>query len=365
MFQVEDRDMNREQLQEEVRGLKNILSVAQVVVSSLDLDEVLQNILCSAMAIMDMPAGSIALYDEPQNQMSLHAHAGLSPAFVSRNRWTVRHGGLTHHILEEGKPYVVEDARGSDLLQKSDARAEGICSLIAVPLKFQEKIVGILYLDDFRPRTHSCMRLQALSILASFAIMSIDHARLHAATRQLAWTDGLTGLYNYRMFRQMVREELIRTERYRKPMSLILFDIDDFKPFNDTYGHPAGDKALVAVTEIMRESLRECDILFRYGGEEFVALLPETDIGEALIAAERARSAVETNSGVMLRAISPKALTVSVGVAAYPRDGRDLDTLLKTVDDLMYKAKKCGKNKVYHLGGERRKGNGRGEDPDC
>lgn len=342
-------DLTAEKLEEEVQGLKDLLSVAQVVVSSLDIDEVLQNILCSAMAIMDMPAGSIVLYDQALGEMSLHAHAGLSEAFTSRDRWTVRPGGVTHLILEGGELFVVEDACNPPFFRNPLALQEGICSLIAVPLKFQEKIVGILYLDDFKPRRFSGSRLQTLSILASFATMSIDNARLHERTRQLASTDGLTGLYNHRMFKQMVREELVRTDRYHKPMSLILFDVDDFKRFNDTYGHPAGDKALVVTAEIMRDSLRESDILFRYGGEEFVALLPETDIGEALVAAERARRSVEENSPKSLSGIGDRGLTVSVGVAAYPRDGQDLDTLLQAVDNLMYTAKRCGKNKVYHL----------------
>lgn len=342
-------DEIRSILEEEVRGLKNILSVAQVVVSSLELDEVLQNILCSAMAVMDMPAGSIVLCDDDQKELHLHVHAGLSPQFTARNRWAVRSGGLTHRILEDNGIFVVEDTREAPFLRNPLIREEGIRSLIAVSLKYQEKIVGVLYLDDFAPRQFNPRLLQMLSVLGSFATMSIDNARLHERTRQLASTDGLTGLHNYRMFKQMVREEIVRTGRYRKPMSLIMFDVDDFKRYNDLYGHPAGDRALVALAALMRESLRDCDILFRYGGEEFMALLPETDIAEALVAAERARAVIEEKSPAVLE--NAHGLTVSVGVAAFPRDGHDYDALLHAVDDLMYTAKRGGKNKVYHFRG--------------
>lgn len=334
-------------VEEELRGLKDMLSVAQVVVSSLELDEVLQNILFSAMGVMDLPSGSIALYDEENGRLELHAHAGLSEQFVVKRRWRVKPGGLTHRILQEGELFIIEDTALANFFNNPLAVAEGIRSLLAVPLKIQDKIVGVLYLDDFVPRRYSEARLQMLAILSSFASMSIDNARLHEKTRQLACTDGLTGLYNHRQFSQMFREEMARTARYQKPLSLIMFDIDDFKKFNDTYGHPNGDKVLVVVANTLREALRGCDVAFRYGGEEFIAILPETDIDKALVAAERARSAIQEESARFLSGFSPRGVTVSVGVASYPRDGHG-DGLLQMVDSLLYQAKSQGKNKVYY-----------------
>ena len=336
-------------LREELRELRSILDVAQIVVSSLELDEVLDNILASAMGLVEIPAGSIALYDEDRSELELHAHAGLSETFVAKERWKVKPGGLTHRILEEGQLFVVEDTTQAEFFNNPLAVAEGIRSLIAVPLKIQNKIVGILYVDDFIPRQFPENRRRLLSILASFASMSIDNARLHEKTRLLACTDGLTGLYNHRQFKQVFSEEMARTIRYRKPLSLVMFDVDDFKKFNDTYGHPNGDKVLARVAEILEASLRSCDTVFRYGGEEFIAILPETGIEEALIAAERARAGVEEGTRTALGDIADHGVTVSVGVATCPRDGKDADGLLMATDDLMYMAKKHGKNKVYHL----------------
>jgi diguanylate cyclase (GGDEF)-like protein len=337
------------QIEEEVKGLRAVLSVAQVVVSSLELDEVLQNILCSAMGIMDMPAGSIALYDESASQLTLHAHEGLSPVFVGRDRWRVKEGGLTHRILKEGALFIVEDTTEATFFNNPLALGEGIRSLVAVPLKIQDKMVGILYLNDFAPRVFPKGRLQLLSILGSFATMSIDNARLHQHTRQMACTDGLTGLYNHRQFKKMFKEEMSRTERYQKPLSLIMLDVDDFKKFNDTFGHPAGDKVLMTVAEILRDTSRESDLTFRYGGEEFMVILPETAIGEALVAAERVRGAIEAHSVRHLEGVADKGVTVSVGVASCPRDGGSPDELLQAVDTLLYQAKGQGKNKVHHL----------------
>lgn len=339
----------REMLEKEVQGLKGLLSVAQVVVSSLNLDEVLDNILASAMAVMEMPAGSIVLFDEKLNQLELHAHSGLSRSIVECDRWRVEKGGLSHRVIEEGALFVVEDTEGADFFTNPLAVSEGIRSLVGVPLKVHDKVVGILYLDDFQPRTFNLETLNLLSILSSFAAMSIDNARLHEETRRLASTDGLTGLFNYRHFRHCLQEELIRSERYRKCLSLVMFDVDDFKQFNDTFGHPAGDKALAGVAKILVHSFRECDVVFRYGGEEFTVILPEAGMEEALVAAERARFAIEAETPNLLKSITTRPLTVSVGVATFPRDGKTVESLLEVADQLMYMAKKFGKNKVYHL----------------
>ena len=332
----------------QVQGLKGILNVAQIVVSSLDLDEVLQNILHSAMSVMDMPAGSVALYDANNYQLELHAHAGLSDKFVALDRWRVKPGGLTHEILERGEVFIVDDTARADFFTNPLAIEEGIRSLIAVPLKIHKRTIGVLYLDDFKSREFDAEKLELLSVLSSFATMSIDHARLYARTLQLACTDGLTGLYNHRQFKKTFIEEVARAKRYSKPLAVILLDVDDFKKFNDTYGHPNGDIVLQEMAVMLKELLRDCDSLFRYGGEEFVTLLPETPLAEAVKVAERIRIFVETESPRFLTGITKThGITVSVGVAALPDHGADTQSLLQKVDDLMYQAKKDGKNKVY------------------
>lgn len=341
--------VNDSALIEEVQGLKSILSVAQVVVSSLDLNEVLQNILHSAMAIMDYPAGSIALFNEADSSLQLQAHAGLSETFTARNRWRIKEGGLTDRIIGHGEPFVVEDISSSDFKMNPLAVNEGIRALIAAPLLIHDQLVGILYVDDFVPRPVRANHLRLLSILASFASMSIDNARLYRRTLELACTDGLTGLLNHRQFKRDFCEEVVRAARYNTSLSVILLDVDDFKKFNDSYGHPNGDIILRELAELIRGLLRDCDLVYRYGGEEFVALLPETSLQEALVVAERVRIFVETESPRFLTGTTmTHGVTVSIGVASFPEDGTDAESLLKNVDDLMYLAKSAGKNKVHH-----------------
>lgn len=345
------KNANDARLIEQVQGLKGILNVAQVVVSSLDLDEVLQNILHSAMAVMDMPAGTVALYDDETSLLELHAHAGLSDTFVMRNRWRVKPGGLTYEILDRGELFVINDTEAADFFKNPVAIEEGIRSLIAVPLVIHKRTIGVLYLDDFKPREFFDEKLELLSILSSFATMSIDHARLHEKTQQLACTDGLTGLYNHRQFKKIFVDEVIRANRYNKTLSIILLDVDDFKKFNDTYGHPNGDIVLQEMAKLLNELLRDCDTLYRYGGEEFVAILPETPLSEAIKVAQRIRIFVEAESPGFLTGITKThGITVSIGVAALPENGHDAGSLLKSVDDLMYQAKRDGKNKVYYNG---------------
>ncbi len=336
----------QQRIEDELRELRELLSVAQVVVSSLDLDEVLQDILVSAMAIMQMPAGSIALYDEATSRVHLRVHSGLSEKLTAKDKWLVKKGGLTHRILEEGHLFIVEDTEKAEFFNNPLAVEESIRSLIAVPLKIHDRMVGILYVDDFKPRQFPQHRLRVMNILASFAALSINNAQLHAEAQKLACTDGLTGLYNHRQFKSMLREEMARARRYSKKLTLVMIDIDNFKRFNDTHGHPQGDRVLASLGTTLRSALRDSDLCFRYGGEEFVALLPETGITAGLHAAGRISDAVRINSRRLLADIHPQGMTVSMGVASFPRDGEDDAALLKVADDMLYRAKNLGKDRT-------------------
>ncbi len=158
--------------------------------------------------------------------------------------------------------------------------------------------------------------------------------------------DDKTGLCNFREFRRKLREEWMRSERYGAPLSLVMFDLDDFKRFNDTYGHPAGDVALQEFATLLNGGARATDMVARYGGEEFAMILPHTDIIMATRVAERIRAAVadfQFNSGV-----APAKMTVSGGVAAYPTTGAvdSVDSLVEHADRALYRAKELGKNRV-------------------
>lgn len=185
-----------------------------------------------------------------------------------------------------------------------------------------------------------------LGAVASELVVAVENSRLYKLTRRLAITDELTGLANYRHLQQRLDEELARAERYKKHVSLLMLDADDFKEFNDRQGHVAGDVALAELGPVIRGMVREVDLVARYGGEEFSVVLPETDTAGAYVVAEKIREAVEQHSFADADGNRGSTLTISVGVATYPTHGRDKDSLLREADDALYQAKRGGKNHV-------------------
>ena len=163
--------------------------------------------------------------------------------------------------------------------------------------------------------------------------------------RELSITDNLTQLFNQRHFYQRLQQEIERTNRYQHQLAMLLLDLDDFKHFNDTYGHLEGDKVLEKTAKIIRECIRQTDSAFRYGGEEFVVILPETSVKKALILAERIRKGIQ---GVVFNPVprTEARLTCSIGLSQY-QSPEDLKAFIKRVDQNMYQAKARGKNQCY------------------
>jgi len=164
--------------------------------------------------------------------------------------------------------------------------------------------------------------------------------------KQIAVKDGLTQLYNQRHFKELLENELIRAKRHLHALSLIFFDVDYFKHYNDTNGHLMGDEALKTIGQLIKANVRGSDIPARYGGEEFVILLSETTLTDAIKFAERLRTAVELHPFQNDTSQPNGTLTISLGVVSYPKDGEDTTSLLQHVDEAMYRAKETGKNKV-------------------
>jgi diguanylate cyclase (GGDEF)-like protein/PAS domain S-box-containing protein len=178
-------------------------------------------------------------------------------------------------------------------------------------------------------------------------IRDIGERRRAEQAEELASRDSLTGLYNHRTFYSLLSEEIARAQRYNRPMSLLMLDIDHFKRINDTYGHQAGDAILKGLSDILVKQARTIDIVCRYGGEEFMAILTETDATAAMIIAERLRLTVEHQRFDIgdQRSI---AMTVSIGVVAYPQQACSPEGLVKAVDTALYAAKGSGRNRVCH-----------------
>lgn len=192
--------------------------------------------------------------------------------------------------------------------------------------------------------------MTVLRAVCSALVVAVENSQLFKLTRQLAVTDELTGLYNYRFLQQRLDEEVERSRRYRSDFSLLMIDADGFKGFNDAYGHVAGDGALADIGRTIRSTVREVDVVARYGGEEFSVVLPETDGAGAFVVAEKIREAIAAFEFADSEGIPGPRLTVSVGLAAFPAHADDKESLLRHADEALYQAKRGGKNRVLTAG---------------
>ena len=230
-------------------------------------------------------------------------------------------------------------------------RGQGeVRSQAALPLRTGDQTIGVLVVASSTYRELTPAEMERLQVIGNQSSLSLQNALLHGELERLSVTDRLTELYNHGYFQQRLEEEIGRAARFNHTLSLIMLDIDNFKDFNDTYGHPRGDRVLQAVSGIIRSNLREMDVAARYGGEEFVIVLPETALEGAAAVAERIREGVEAYGFVGGDDIAPVHRSISVGVASFPTHADTPSGLIEAADNAMYVAKREGKNRVRVAG---------------
>jgi diguanylate cyclase (GGDEF)-like protein len=217
-------------------------------------------------------------------------------------------------------------------------------SLIYYPLIFNEKVIGVITVQSYRRNAYSSFQVETLRTLAAYVAIAFENGRLFEQVVHMASTDSLTGICNRHRFFELAETEFSRFKRYSLGFSLIMFDIDHFKLVNDKYGHSGGDKVLAHICEIATKCKREIDVFGRYGGEEFILLVPGTPLSGARDLAERLRAAfegaeTETDSGAI-------RCTASFGVAEVESGDASLSILVDKVDRNMYAAKESGRNRV-------------------
>ena len=245
------------------------------------------------------------------------------------------------------------------LLKKSEKARYTPIIMVTALNEIESKIQGIeAGADDFisKPfnklellaRVKSLLRVKSLHDQLQDKIVQLERAK--ERLRELAVTDGLTGLKNYRHFKDVLGLEIKRAERHKSPLSLIMFDIDYFKNYNDTHGHLAGDRVLQDIAILVSKNIRKNDLAARYGGEEFALILPNTSIQNARTVAEKIRKLVEEYQFPFQESQPDGNLTISVGVSSYPSSGKSFEELVSCADKRLYLAKARGKNVVIDEG---------------
>ena len=222
-------------------------------------------------------------------------------------------------------------------------------SHLTLPLAVEGEMIGCISVNSDQPNAFDAQHLQFFSVIGCQMAATLEHLRRFTSVKSMATYDVLTGLYNRRYFEERLKFETERCFSYRIPLSLVMVDIDHFKKVNDTFGHPEGDMILREVASLLTKSVRKKDTVVRYGGEEFILILPEADIEASSIIAERIRLLVESTLFDVGKA--QLNITVSLGISSFPihQAGSGSD-LIKMADQALYDAKRKGRNRVCIFG---------------
>ena len=256
----------------------------------------------------------------------------LSPA-DSLNAW----------VVSQAKPLFISDTTNDFRFQNFPSE-NPIRSLVAAPLMAGTEILGLIRMESSTPSAFRQEDARLLSNFCDLGTVALEHVALYRQTIELATTDGLTGLFVQRYYKDRVRDEVFRALDHKLPLCLMMIDVDDFKSYNDKYGHLVGDRVLKGVAQVLKETVRTVDLPARYGGEEFSVLLLKTPLTGAKIVAERIRQKVEALE--ILVAQKATHITVSIGVAELEPSRKDVEVFIHAADLALYQAKAEGKNCV-------------------
>jgi len=332
------------------REFEALYQVGKTMASTFNLQEILTEISRTVSELLQAQAMSLMLLSADGRTLSTAAGYNLFDEALQMTETTRPGQGSSPSLVavRTKRPVVVQDLDAEEAYAPwlRAAREQGYRAFLAVPLIAQDRALGCMNLYLNAPHVLDSDEIQLLSTFASQAAISIENARLFEETRQLAITDELTGLANHRHFYQQLAREVRRAQRYKRPLTLMMLDLDHFKGYNDRYGHLAGDHALRETAEVLRRNARDVDILARYGGEEYAIILPETDLNQAAFQAERIRAAVATHAFRGKESSPQGDLTVSIGVATLTPGMRKIEQLVHDADQALYRAKGQGRNRL-------------------
>ena len=329
---------------------ERILNLALEVSAAESLNQIITRVLSRVDELLAFDLTSIALLNEERSNL----------IFMETNYRTPGQGGTRSLVGQEmafddsnvfgwvakmGRPHLrrsLEEPFAFNPLQSTDE----VDSHIIVPIIGRREILGVLAIGAFEAQIYDEVDMAIAAQYARLTGLAIDNLHTYEKVSELALRDGLTGAYNHRHFQDVLASELNRLERHGEPLSILLLDVDDFKAFNDRFGHPEGDRVLKQTVQIIDGILRSSDWVFRYGGEEFAVVLPSTNLAQAVAVAEKLVLALRKHNHYRLGPNETTSVTASIGVSEARRGESTRESLIAEADTALYQAKGLGKDRA-------------------
>ncbi|OGW60016.1 MAG: hypothetical protein A2V83_07590 [Nitrospirae bacterium RBG_16_64_22] len=341
----------REEMDRKAEELAFYVDVGRALTSTLDLKAILKTVMDKTRDLIQGEAWSILLVDEERQDLVFEVATGEKGKKLEKKR--LKKGqGIAGWVAQEGVPLIVPDVRkdprffsGFDEKTKFTTR-----SVMAVPIISKERVIGVVEVINKKSgESFGKKDLDLLLKLVDQAAIAVEHARIYQKMADLAVTDDLTNLFNMRYLARTLEVEIERARRHGASVSLIFIDLDHFKEINDQHGHLMGSRVLVEVAQILLHNIRSIDVVARYGGDEFVVVLPQTDPAAAFAIAERVRRSIAGHTFLKGEGLQIR-LTASCGIAAYPDHAKSKEDLIRLADEAMYRVKHEVRDSVYIVG---------------
>jgi diguanylate cyclase (GGDEF)-like protein len=329
--------------------MRILYEIGLAITSGLGLDNTVRALYNQLKKIIPVDFFYLALISRKEDFISFHAFDDQGKKLEIPPLSLTEQPSLTRYTIEKGRTVYIPDVHAPDAEYPYEQTVKtpgdhDEKTHLGIPLIQGGNVLGALAVRANPVDAYATDQIRLVETIANQASVAMDNARMFEEVQHLAVTDSLTGLYNRRYFFPYAENEIERARRYQKRLSIIMMDIDHFKKVNDRFGHMAGDRALKMVAQTCLAELRKVDVMCRFGGEEFLILLPETSKSKAALAARRIRDAVA--SARILVDDGEIALTVSIGVAELDENHSDLDALIQAADKALYQAKEAGRNQV-------------------
>jgi diguanylate cyclase (GGDEF)-like protein len=320
--------------------------VAKALTSSLDLDSILQTIMDKMAEYFRPETWSLLMLDHEKNELYFAIAVGAASESLKDVRLKVGEG-IAGHVAKHGETLIVPDVAADARFNKriDEMTKWETHSIICVPVRSKLRVLGVIQLVNVDMKHFGDQELFFLQALCDYAAIAIENARSVEKIQELTITDDCTGLYNARHLYKTLEKEVYRSSRFAYEFTVLFIDLDHFKQVNDTHGHLVGSKLLAEIGYLIKAQLRLIDYAFRYGGDEFVVLLPQTGKDSALVVARRLRDSLRTSMFCKEEGLNLN-VRASMGVATYPHDAKTPHDVIRQADEMMYLVKNTSRDNI-------------------